>query len=254
MKIFEVHITGDESIHSLGLKTIAVELLRPDYSVIRTEHMTSHVFKFPDFEMCLEHVNSISKRISNIKRIKIECPFYECYREQSIYLESHFITKNNLFPISKNAKKEEIMGTSRVYSKDQYDKFMEMWHGEITELCMYDTFVEEDADWLGLWEDPRKTGLKNGLRQLTKPQLQKVIDYKEEMVFDSFNYCDGKFCALAVGVGLEKMENPSHSKVYDKLIDMGYSVYNTRGIIGDFYTNNRKEDLLLAAKEVLNES
>lgn len=55
-------------------------------------------------------------------------------------------------------------------------------------------------------EDPRKTGLKNGLRQLTANQLQKVIDYPKDMVLDTYNYQDGCFCPLAVGAGLDTME------------------------------------------------
>lgn len=103
-------------------------------------------------------------------------------------------------------------------------------------------------------EDPRKTGLKNGLRQLTVEQLQRVIDYPGEMVLDSYNYQDGKFCALAIGVGLDKtMIEPTHEKVFETLTNMGYKVYNTRGIPGEFYTTNRLEDLLEAAKEVLQE-
>jgi hypothetical protein len=102
-------------------------------------------------------------------------------------------------------------------------------------------------------EDPRKTGLKNGLRQLTKNQIKKVIEYPNEMVLDTFNYEDGKFCPLAVAVGLEDMQEPSHEKVFDKLTEMGYLVYNTRGILGEFYTVNRKHDLLEAANEVLKE-
>jgi hypothetical protein len=105
-----------------------------------------------------------------------------------------------------------------------------------------------------LKEDPRKTGLKNGLRQLTVEQLQRVINYPGEMVLDSCNYEDGKFCALAIGVGLDLiMDNPTHDKVFDILTNMGYNVYNTRGIPGEFYTTNRLEDLLTAAKEVLEE-
>lgn len=106
---------------------------------------------------------------------------------------------------------------------------------------------------LDILEDPRKTGLKNGLRQLTIEQLQRVIDYPREMVLDTYNYQDGKFCPLAVAVGLDQMIDPSHQKVYDALIDMDYKVYNTRGIAGKFYTTNRKEDLIQAAKEVLQE-
>jgi hypothetical protein len=103
-------------------------------------------------------------------------------------------------------------------------------------------------------EDPRKTGLKNGLRQLTIEQLKRVIDYPGEMVLDTFNYENGNFCALAIGVGLDQtMIEPSHEKVFQALTDMGYNVYNTRGIPGEFYTTNRLEDLLTAAKEVLQE-
>lgn len=103
-------------------------------------------------------------------------------------------------------------------------------------------------------EDPRKTGLKNGLRQLTVDELQKVIDYPGEMVLDEFNYQDGKFCPLAIAVGLnETLTNPTHKSVFDMLTWMGFKVYNTRGIKGEFYTTNRKEDLLTAAKEVLEE-
>ena len=103
-------------------------------------------------------------------------------------------------------------------------------------------------------EDPRKTGLKDGLRQLTINELQRVIDYPGEMIFDEFNYQDGKFCALAIAVGLdETLLNPSHETVFNMLVHMGYKVYNTRGIKGEFYTTNRKADLLEAAKEVLEE-
>src|SRR4051812_16652903 len=103
-------------------------------------------------------------------------------------------------------------------------------------------------------EDPRKTGLKNGLRQLTAEQIKKVIEYPGEMVLDRFNYCDGKFCPLAVALDLDKkVQNPTHEKVFNLLTDMGFKVYNTRGIKGDFYTSNRRQDLLTAAKEVLAE-
>ena len=103
-------------------------------------------------------------------------------------------------------------------------------------------------------EDPRKTGLKNGLRQLNIEQLKRVIEYPGEMILDELNYQDGKFCPLAIALQLdEKILNPSHNLVYEELVKLGYKVYNTRGIEGKFYTDNRKEDLLIAAKEVLQE-
>lgn len=103
-------------------------------------------------------------------------------------------------------------------------------------------------------EDFRKTGLKNGLRQLTVEQLQRVINYPGEMILDSFNYHEGKFCPLAIGVGLDKIvTEPTHEKVFNILMEMNFKVYNTRGLDGQFYTNNRKDDLLVAAQEVLDE-
>src|SRR5579859_8059296 len=93
-------------------------------------------------------------------------------------------------------------------------------------------------------EDPRKTGLKNGLRQLTIEQLERVINYKGEMVLDTYNYEDGKFCPLAVGVGLDQWGRKwSHETVWGMLHLLGYKVNNTRGIKGEFYTTNRLEKL-----------
>lgn len=102
--------------------------------------------------------------------------------------------------------------------------------------------------------DPRKEGLKRGLRQLTREQLQRVLDYQGEMVLDTYNYQDGKFCPLAVALGLDQtMVDPTHESVFATLITLGYKVYNTRGIEGSFYRENRKADLLSAANEVMAE-
>jgi hypothetical protein len=102
--------------------------------------------------------------------------------------------------------------------------------------------------------DARKVGLKSGLQQLTVEQLQRVINYPGAMVLDTYNYEDGKFCPLAVALELDKtVVNPTQEKVFGELTERGYKVYNTRGIKGEFYTVNRLEDLLIAAKEVLYE-
>lgn len=101
-------------------------------------------------------------------------------------------------------------------------------------------------------EDPRKTGLKKGLRQLNRAQLLRVLNYEGEFVLDSVNYEDGKFCPLAVAVGLDSMESPTDNKVFDTLVfKMGLSVFNTRGVKGEFYTTERRRDLLIAVREVL---
>lgn len=102
-------------------------------------------------------------------------------------------------------------------------------------------------------EDPRKTGLKMGLRQLNVEQLQKVINYQGKLCLDNFNYENGKICPLGAALDLDKIDNLSHEKVYNTLIKMNYVVYNTKGIEGKFYRENRQQDLIIAAKEVWSE-
>lgn len=103
-------------------------------------------------------------------------------------------------------------------------------------------------------EDPRKTGLKFGLRQLTNAELRRVLDYPHEMVLDEFNYHEGKFCPLAVALDLPAtLPNPTNARVIAELEGRGYSVFNTRGLKGEFYTTQRKRDLLAATLEVLAE-
>jgi hypothetical protein len=158
MEVFEVHITGDERIHEAakkyGLKTIAVELLRPDGTVLRTEHMTSQVMRFPSYDECIQKVLDIRDELARwcaIWRVKVECPVYDHYLDRSLYLESHFETKNNLFPISRNKNKVTWMGTDRTYDHTEYETFQTRWHGEILELALYDSNIQEDWDWLDLW-------------------------------------------------------------------------------------------------------
>jgi hypothetical protein len=103
-------------------------------------------------------------------------------------------------------------------------------------------------------EDPRKTGLKNGLRQLSLGQLQRVLSYRGTMVLDTYNYENGNYCPLAVACGLPGVvKNPTHERVRAILELMGYKVNNTKGIEGTFYTTNRLADLIEATKEVVAE-
>jgi hypothetical protein len=117
---------------------------------------------------------------------------------------------------------------------------------------------ENDPEWRdpqSTKEDPRKTGLKNGLRQLTSAQIRRVLDYPiEKMALDDGNYIDGKFCPLAIALGIdETMKNPSDDRVHAVLTLLGYRVNNTRNVYGTFYTTDRGHDLHLAAMEVLRE-
>lgn len=73
-------------------------------------------------------------------------------------------------------------------------------------------------------------------------------------MLDNCNYSEGVFCPLAVALDLSsKLENPTDEKVVAFMEGLGYSVYNTRGIKGYFYTSNRRADLFQALDEVLEE-
>lgn len=102
--------------------------------------------------------------------------------------------------------------------------------------------------------DERYEGLIEGLKQLNIEQLLRIKYYTGEMVLDTWNYIDGKYCPLAIGLGLDKgFKNPSHEKVYSVLALMGYKINNTWGRAGQFYTTNRREDLMKALNEVIKE-
>jgi len=160
MEVFEVHITGDESIHKqaekLGAKTIQVNLLKPDKSFLRTEHMTSQIMKCEDYASCLKKVDQLTYGLItngvSVFRAKIESPYYDHYKAISIYMESHFQTENSEYPISNNARKPGVyLATDREYKQENYEAFRERYAGKDIELCLYDTDSNCDFDWLNLY-------------------------------------------------------------------------------------------------------
>lgn len=154
MEVFEVHITGDERIHEVaGVKTIAIQLLRPDFNIHRIEHMTSQVVKCENYQACLEQTLAFAAKIPNVVRVKIECPYYPHYVAQSLYMESHADDPPWIdYPISRNANSYKLMATDRVYDQAVYDVFRLKWAKHTIELCLYDTNVEEDKDWFSFWK------------------------------------------------------------------------------------------------------
>lgn len=154
METFEIHITGTEDIiekaGELQVKSIIVDLLKPDKSILRSEFMTSHIVKFNNYTDCYNYTIDLAHKLGEIIRIKIESPYYDQYLDKCLYLESHFLSSEMLYPTSKNRIKDKLLATSRVYRKDQYTKFISR-HNEI-EMCLFDNFVEEDSDWFALYD------------------------------------------------------------------------------------------------------
>ena len=156
-------MTGDQSIHKVSKKhrhkAIAIDLLKPDKTILRTEHMTSIIIRYPyrgAYDECKDMVDQIVASYARdgvkIIRVKIESPVYEHYIKKSIYIESHFETTKSYFPISKNQAKNTLLATDREYNKNLYNRFLEIHEKHDLELCLYDTFPTEDLDWLEMFE------------------------------------------------------------------------------------------------------
>lgn len=159
MEIFEIHITGSENIHDVARravhKTIEVELLRPDRTVMAVEHMTSIIYKTPAFLSCKQWVENLVQVLIEqgitISRTKIESPYYEHYVEQSLYMESHFLAENNEYPLSRNRKKTTYLATDRTYDKSLYNDFKEKYKDKELELCLFDSNMYGDIEWLNMY-------------------------------------------------------------------------------------------------------
>ena len=159
MKKFEIHITGEKAIidefQSIGINTINVDLLDLDLQMIRTEYMSSFMKEFETYTDCKKYVDNLVKSLkSEVIRIKIESPVYKEYFEQSLYIESHFRpdTCNRKYPISRNQKSGNLMATDRTTIKIAYTDFIYKWKNEQVELCLFDSFIEEDKDWFDLYK------------------------------------------------------------------------------------------------------
>jgi len=157
MEVFEIHITGSYGINQefdrLGIKNIIVDLLKPNKRILRTEYMSSFISKHSNLKECKKYVkNLITNLSSEVIRVKIESPYYKHYKDKALYLESHFTPTDTLYPISQNNRTGKLMATDRTYDKKQYMGFMDKWKGEDVEMCLADSFVEEDADWFNLYK------------------------------------------------------------------------------------------------------
>lgn len=176
MQKFEVHITGQnksilKELDNLNLKNITIDLLTPDRKKIRTEYMSSFVINCDNYEACLRYVRYIKSKLTTpVIRVKIECPYYPEYVQQSLYIEAHFTPyegtiDNPLFkskyPISLNKGTNKLMATVREYDKLNYREFREKWANMELELCVYDTYVDEDADWFNLYKNTSELVLQN---------------------------------------------------------------------------------------------
>ena len=156
-ELFEIHITGDSTIHDTGElfgdKTIQVALLRPDHSIIRVEHMTSIRVHYRSYAECLSWVGHYQNDYRGFTRFKIECPAsYAHYLRDALYVESHFPAEDLNSPISRNVRSGKLLGTNRECDPEKFEEFLkDQPEGSEKEICLFDTNIGQDQDWLELW-------------------------------------------------------------------------------------------------------
>jgi nicotinamide riboside kinase len=109
--------------------------------------------------------------------------------------------------------------------------------------------------------DRRYQIMKGRLESLTVDQLRRLIEYPGEIVCDTYNYDGENFCALAIAFEVPKLlegQVLTNDVVRSKIIEIGSSqipgfiIDPTKGVAGDFYTVDRRADLIGLAREVLN--
>ncbi len=107
-----------------------------------------------------------------------------------------------------------------------------------------------------LMNDLRRAVFIRRLSSFSKPQVQRIVDNIDKICFDTWNYDEatGKFCPLAIALGVDQVVFPTNDIVRDIIGNHGFSPVNAlKGIPGTFYTDRRREDLLEVCNEVLSQ-
>jgi len=157
--IFEIHITVNEFLievaKPLGHKLLILKLLDKDLNSLGIQFMTSIQKEFDSYDECLKWTLDTADKYREtvkVERVKIECPVYKDFIDQSLYIECHWkdIKPNNTYHISQRIGQPAYLMTDRVYDKADYLKFY-LTHSKLDrelELCLYDDNIRLDKDWI----------------------------------------------------------------------------------------------------------
>lgn len=113
--------------------------------------------------------------------------------------------------------------------------------------------VSEWPVWLRYQTDARYRAVWDRLSKLTEEQLQLIIDNIDRVCFDTFNYDEKHktFCPLAIAHGLDALHEPTDAWV-SEILSLYYQPVNIlKGVPGEFYTTNRRADLLAICELLL---
>lgn len=102
--------------------------------------------------------------------------------------------------------------------------------------------------------DQRFELIKERLERFSTAQLQEILDFKDLLLFDEFNYHEGKFCPLAIGIGAHYSSNPTQESVAREIAKCFNPVNVLKGVPGRFYhgtDEERRRDLMGLIREIL---
>lgn len=121
-----------------------------------------------------------------------------------------------------------------------------------SEICAGSLLKTSGPD--GATNDSRYILMRERLSCLSKEELQSIVDNIDIILFDTYNFKNGKFCPMGVALGGHYLNNPTNETI-KSLIESRFQPANMlKGIEGIFYHGNdqeRKKDLLSLCNELL---
>lgn len=101
--------------------------------------------------------------------------------------------------------------------------------------------------------DLRYETIKKRISTLSKNEIQRILDRIDDVCFDEYNYDaqNHKFCPLAMAMNLDTLPNPTDEKVKEAISKRFNPVNVIKGLQGEFYRDNRKQDLVNLCKLLL---
>lgn len=103
--------------------------------------------------------------------------------------------------------------------------------------------------------DLRYNLIRERFSQLTREQLLSIVDNLDKILFDEFNFHEGKFCPMGIALGCHKWTNPTQDSVKTEIGKFFQPSNMLKGVPGEFYHGTdaeRRSDLLSVCRELLN--
>lgn len=102
--------------------------------------------------------------------------------------------------------------------------------------------------------DTRYRLIKERFSRLSKEEIQNIVDNIDLVCLDTHNYDEEnkKYCPVAVAMNLHNtVSDPTDEKIKNEISKRFNPVNILKGVEGDFYRSDRKDDLLKICNEIL---